>query len=191
MKLLVVGLAGVIIACLIFTAVVALPWSEIVEYFSPGVSPDIPTFPIGDNSMIMVNLSISNFTEPLGPGSEANVTVSVTSRKEMSNARVQIELSPIYIGQGIWPNVTWTPIGSQGIDLTDGNLTWTITLPANTSVGTNIKIKATEVGFGVITATVIWWETSSTFYKSEASLYVQILEDKIVVYNNPETIILP
>jgi hypothetical protein len=182
-KLLISGVIGVAIACLIFIGIVAPPWSELAKsFFSPRVSPDIPTVPIADSATLSVNLTISNFTEPLGLDSEADVTVKVISRKDMSNVEVKITLSPIYIGQGTWPNLTWTPLGPQGIDIVDGNSTWIINLSANVSFSATIRIKTTEVGFGAIIATAIWWETSSTFYKAEDALHVEVLEDNIIIH---------
>jgi hypothetical protein len=191
-KLLISGVIGVAIACLIFIGVVASPWSELAKsFFSPRAYPDTFTVPIADNTTLSVNLTISNFTEPLGLDSEADVTVKVISRKDMPNVKVQITLSPLYISQGAWPNITWTPIGPQGIDFVDGNSTWIINLVANVSISFTTRIKAVEVGLGVIVATVIEWETSSTFYKSEDALYIRVLQDNIVLQDPNEIIILP
>jgi hypothetical protein len=191
-KLLISWVIGVAVACLIFIGVVIPPWSELAKsFFSPRVSPDIFTVPIADNTTLSVNLTISNFTEPLGLDSEADVTVEVISRKDMSNVEIRITLSPIYIGQGAWPNITWTPLGPQGIDIVDGNSTWIINLSANVSFSTTIRIKTTEVGFGAITATAIWWETSSAFYKSEDALYIKVLEKNIEVYDTSQTFAFP
>jgi hypothetical protein len=187
-KLLISGVIGVAVACLIFIGVVA-PWSELAKsFFSPRVSPDTSTVPIADNTTLSVNLTISNFTEPLGLDSEADVTVKAISRKDMSNVEIRITLSPIYIGQGAWPNITWTPLGPQGIDIVDGNSTWIVNLTANVSTSFTTRIRATEVGLGVIVATAIWWDTPSTFYKSEAALYVQVLNNEIKVFNTSEAI---
>lgn len=191
MKLLILGLVGVAVACLIFIGVVVPPWSELAKSFSQRVLPDTQTVPIADNTTIVVDLSISNFTEPLGLGSEANVTVSVISRKDMPNVQVQITLSPLYIGQGAWPNITWTPIGPQGIGLVDGNSTLIINLTANVSESATIRVKATEVGIGVIDVTAIWWETLSTFYRSEDALYIKVLENNIEVYDTSQTLAFP
>lgn len=188
-KLAISGIAGVLVACLIITSIVMAPWSELAKFFSPHVSPDdLPTRLIPTNVAIAVNLSISNFTEPLGPGSEANVTVSVISKKDTPNVTVQIIMSPIYAGQGTWPNITWTPIGPRGIDFLDGNSTLIINLTANVSTSFTTRIRATEVGLGVIVATTIWWDTPSTFYKSEAALYVQVLNNEIKVFDTSEAI---
>jgi hypothetical protein len=192
-KLLISGVIGVAIACLIFIGVVAPPWSELAKsFFSPRVSPNTPTIPIVDNATLSVNLTISNFTEPLGLDSEADVTVKVISRKDMSNVEVKITLSPIYIGQGAWPNITWTLIGPKGIDFIDGNSTWIINLIANVSTSFTTRIKATEIGLGVIVATAIWWDTPSTFHKSEAApLHIKVLENNIEVYDASQMITFP
>lgn len=191
-KLAISGIAGVLIASLIIASVKMAPWSELAKSFSSRISPDDqPILLNPTNADITVDLSISNFTEPLGPGSEANVTVTVISKKDVSNVTVKIAVSPIYMGQGTWPNITWTPIGPQGVGLVDGNSTWMINLTANVSESATIRVKATEVGLGVITVTAVWWETQSTFYKSEGVLYIRVLQDNIVVQDLDEVIIFP
>jgi len=182
------GVAGFLVACLIFTTTTMVPWSELAKAFSPFIPPDDqPVLLNPTNADITVGLSISNFTEPLGPDSEANITVSAIAKKDVSNVTVQITVSPIYTGQGTWPNITWVPIGPLGIDLIGGNFTWTINLAANVSVSATIRIKATEVGVGVIIGSATWWETQSTFYKSEGVLYIRVVEGNIMIYDTDET----
>ena len=189
-RFVVYGVAGIFVACLIFTTTTMAPWSEFARSFFPSISPpeDQPTLLNLINTDIAVDLSISNFTEPLGPSSEANVTVSIVSKEDVSNVTVQITLSPIYVSEGTWPNVTWIPIGTLGLDLVGGNLTWTVNLVANVSVSASIRIRATEVGFGVITGSALWWETPSTLYKNECVLYVQVVEENIIIYDTSATI---
>lgn len=190
-RFIIYGTAGFLVACLIFTTTAMVPWSELAKSLSPFIPPnEQPILLNPTNVDVTVDLSISNFTEPLGPGSEANVTISVISEKDVSNVTVQIALTPIYVSTGTWPNITWIPIGPLGIDLVGGNFTWTTNLVANVSVSATIRIKATEVGFGVITGSTIWWETPSTFYKNEEAVYIQVLEGNVVIHDSNETIVL-
>jgi hypothetical protein len=191
MNSLTLGCAGTVVACLIFLTLFVTPWTELTRSFSPQAPQNTSIIQIPENATISVSLSISNFTEPQGPGSEANVTINVVSRKNMPNAQMRITLSPVYVGQGAWPNMTWTPIGPQGITLTDGISTWTLNLIENVSTHIIIRVKATEVGVGVITATALWWETPTTLYQDEETLCIKVLEESIQVYYDTQTINFP
>jgi len=189
MKVLVYGLAGIVVACLIFAGIF-VPRSELTKFFSTNVSPEIPTNPIVDNSSLAVELTISNFTEPLGPDSEANVTIGITSRKILSNVTLQIRVSPFYVGQGDWPNVTWVPVGPQAIDLIGGNVSLTVNIPADSKMSFNARTKATRVGSAVIIATATWWE-SGVLHTSEGALWIAVLKDAINVSNGSESFMIP
>lgn len=176
-KLAISGITGVLVACLIIISIVMVPWSMLL---TSSTFPKVPGLP-PNNSPLAVNVTISNFTEPVGVGSEAEITVTVTSITNASDVKVQITLSPIYMGEGTWPNITWTPVGPCGIDFVNGNSTWIINLTANASTSFTAKIKATEVGIGVIVATATWWNTPSTFCEGKDVLYISVLENEIAV----------
>jgi len=76
---------------------------------------------------VVLNITVSDFTEPEGLNSEANLTASVTAKEDILNATVRVWLS-------------------EGIKLIDGNLTWSGDLIANTSVDLNVRIMVVELG---------------------------------------------
>lgn len=169
-KLALPGLAGVLVACLIFTTVLVAPWSTATT----------PTFPSGLplESPLTVNVFISNFTEPLGVGSEAVLTVIVTSTRDVNGTTVKLDLlSPS--DPPMWP---------LGISIIEGNLsTWNGNLRANISISFNAKIKVVEVGYALIRATATWYQYEYLRYNSGDSLYILIFENDIQVSKEPIT----
>lgn len=169
-KLALPGLAGVFVACLIFTAVLVAPWPTATT----------PTFPsnLPLESPLTVNVIISNLTEPLGPGSEGILTVVVTSTRDVNDTTVKLDLlSPS--DPPMWP---------LGISIIEGNLsTWNGNLRANISVSFNAKIKVVEVGYALIKATATWYQYEYLCYKSGDSLWILILENDIQVSKDPIT----
>lgn len=105
---------------------------------------------VGD-SWLTVNLTVSNFTEPVGVSSEAEITVVVKSRCEISNVTIRIDLSE-----------AWPSIYSRGISLLDGSSSrsWMVDLQANVSMSFTERIKAFETGFGAIEVTARWWNVT-------------------------------
>jgi len=190
MKTSIYGLAGIVAACLIFTTVVASS-SNLARLFSTNVSPEIPTFPIGENATVAMSLTVSNFTEPPGVESEANVTFGVISGKSIPNVTLHIEISPIYVGQGEWPNVTWVPIGPRGIELVDGNPSQVVDLSANRSASITLRVRATKVGYAVIIATATWLEGPSTIRKNECALQIRVLENNVDIYDGTQIVLFP
>jgi len=163
MRLLISGLAGVGVACLIFTALV-LPRSNL-EMMLGSTRTDLPLSPIN------VRLTISGFTEPWGIGSQALLTINVTSSVKAVNVVFKISLRKAYED---WP--------SQGLELISGNTTWNGDLLANVSIIMSVKVNATQIGYGRIVAEVTWYDSSSEYeYYSVDQLGIVILEDEILV----------
>ena len=163
-KLAISGIAGVVIASLIITSVEMTPWSSL-EMMLGFPQVHIPASPI------IVRLTISGFTEPRGIGSQALLTVNVTSSVNASNVVLQISL---FKAHEIW--------SSKGIDLISENAAWNENLLANVPVIINALINATEIGYGRIVAEAIWYDSSSEHeYYSVDKLGIVVLEDEIVV----------
>jgi hypothetical protein len=76
---------------------------------------------------IVLNITISDFTEPEGLDSEANLTVLVTANEDISNASMKI----------------WLP---EGVELVDGNLTWSGNLITNITIALSVRIRVIELG---------------------------------------------
>jgi len=159
------GIAGILLACAIFSAFVMAPWSETITIYYP--------LPSG-TSPITVNLTISEFTNPLGPGSEAELTATVTSEVDASNVVVQIDLSKAYPK---WP--------SKGVDWISGNLTWNGNLTAGVPITLNARINATEIGYGKIVASAKWYGSSPSSYLGASDLLgIVVLDDEIWVFED-------
>jgi len=162
-RLLISGLAGVGVACLIFAALV-LPRSNL-EMMLGSPNTDLRSSPI------IVRLTISGFTEPRGICSQALLTINVTSSVEAANVVLKITLRKAYED---WP--------SKGIERVSGNTTWNGDLLSNVSVIMNAKVNATQMGYGRIVAEVTWYDSSSDYeYYSVDQLGIVVLEDEILV----------
>jgi hypothetical protein len=163
MRLLISGLAGVGVACLVFSALVLSRSNLEMMLGSPRT--DLPLSPIN------VRLTISGFTEPRGIGSQALLTINVTSSVEAANVTFEINLSKAYPD---WP--------SQGIELICSNTTWKGNLLATISVVMNAWVNVTQIGYGKIVAAVVWYDPSSNWeHYSRDQLGIVVLEEEILV----------
>jgi len=171
------GITGIMVAILIITSLVMVPWARLATPFTSPASVDLPPGvpPIGS---LVVGLFISNFTEPLGVGSEAIVTVVLTSRYDMPDATLKLDLlSP-----------SDPPDLPLGISIIEGNLpVWTGDLRANISVSFNWKIKAMEAGYARIWTTASWWYDGWLGYCDDDSLWLLVQENDIQVSHDPIT----
>jgi len=168
MRLIISGLAGVIAACLIFSTLV-LSRSNI-EMMLGAPNSSLPVSPIN------VRLITSGFTEPRGVGSQALVTVNVTSSVDAANVSLKISIRKAYED---WP--------SQGIEPLIGSVTsWNGDLSANVSVIIPFAtVNATQIGYGRIVAEVTWYDSSSHWeHYSLDQLGIVVLEDEILVVEN-------
>lgn len=83
---------------------------------------------------VALEITVSKFTEPQGIGSEAEITVTMTSHEDIANVTTQLD---------------W----SRGFDFVSGDLTWSGNLKANVTVSFKARIKAIEIGRWGIHAT--------------------------------------
>lgn len=175
MRLLISGLAGILTACLIFTALV-LPRSNLEMMLgSPSPPKELPPL-----LPINVKLAISGFTEPKGIGSQALLTVSITSSVNASNVVLQLSLSKAC---EVW--------ASSGIKVVSGVTSWSGDLIADVPVIINVIVNATEIGYGRIVAEATWgWDGLSSAYliSREYGLRdivgIVVLEDEILVFED-------
>jgi len=183
MKLLVSGIAGVLVACLIFTAVLVAPWSrQVIPTHLPS---EFPGIQLPDNTPITVNLTISNFIEPHGIGSKANLTLIVASVRNESDVSIQIGLGGSYNGwprgiDFIWPEEINFPSGGKLV-------WWRANLSANVPVTFSATIEAIKVGYASIEASATWYESTSSKYLTCDSkrLYISVYENDIFVEKDP------
>jgi ABC-type uncharacterized transport system YnjBCD permease subunit len=165
MRLIISGLAGVIAACLVFSALI-LSRSDL-EMMLGSPSNSLPVSPIN------VRLTTSGFTEPRGIGSQALLTINVTSSVDAANVSLEISIRKAYED---WP--------SQGIELVSGFTSWKGDLLANVSAIFNpfALVNVTQIGYGRIVAEVTWYDSSSNWeHYSLDQLGIVVLEDEILV----------
>jgi len=120
---------------------------------------------------IVLNITVSDFTKPEGLNSEANLTVTVTPKEDISNVSIKI----------------WLP---EGIQLVNGNLTWSGNLIANTSVALNVRIRMVELGEWHIFANVEEnclesdgkWHTYSIF---GTGFIIMVGENSVTIFPPP------
>ena len=85
-----------------------------------------------------MRLTISGFTEPRGIGSQALLTINVTSSIDLSNVVLNINLRQAHG----WP--------SEGIELAGDSMPWNGDMLAGVPVILEMVVNATEVGCGVV-----------------------------------------
>jgi hypothetical protein len=167
MKTLISGLRGVIVACLIFTAVVISPWSKSLSgTTSPTIPPEWQNLPAPP---ITISLALYNFTEPRGLGSQANLTITVISNTTLPDVVIEIDISK---GQFGW--------NSTGIEFIEGQTLWIGNLTSDMPITWTIRINASEVGYGIIKVAARWsnyWD----YRLPDRSLGIVVLEDEIQV----------
>jgi hypothetical protein len=174
MRLIISGLAGVIAACLIFSALFLSRSNLEMMLGSPSNS--LPVSPIN------VKLTISELTEPRGIGSQASVTINVTSSVDAANISLKISLQKAYED---WP--------SQGVELISGFTSWKGNLYANVSLIFNsfATINVTQIGYGRIVAEVTWYDSSSNWeHFSYDQLGIVVLEDEVLVVEDLAGVLL-
>jgi len=160
------GMAGVLLACAIFFASIAVPSSK------PAMVYYIPDWERFRNLPVNIHLNASDFTESLIEGSEAELTVTIKSKNGLTNAIVEIVLVE-----------AWPTRYSKGVTFNDGRLRWSWSgnIVANVSVDFNLGVVATEVGYSTVYALISWHDLSGNSYCIEDALWVLVLEDEIIV----------
>ena len=151
MRLLISALTGVIVACLIFSVIFFAPryfspkillgisvgGDQLLEMVGPQGSVYCESFP--RYSPCILNVTLYEFTAPLGLGGEADLAIEVTSRLNSSqefrvNARMDLGGTRFSDGGSEW--------------------TWAGNLEANETKIFNHRIKAEGVGFTALRVTV-------------------------------------
>jgi hypothetical protein len=168
-KVLFSALAGVLVACTIFVSTM-VPW-VLKTSTSPSQWSHLPLLPLPP---ITTTLDISNFSEPQGPFSEANLTVTITSETNLFNVVISVSISK---ADALW--------SSKGIafDIFGEGAFWVVNLTAGLPITFNVKVKTVEIGCGKIEATARWngWEN---YQPSRDLLGIVVLEDEIQVWED-------
>lgn len=158
------GLTGILIAGLIIAGMSLAQWPETEdeltgEYIYPlsYTSPWSSLHSIPGPSLVWVDLTVSNFTEPVGVGSEAEIAVAVRSIYDIPNVTIRIDLTRA------WPSVY-----PRGIAFLDGtrSRSWVVDLKGNVPVSFTERIRAFEIGFGLIKATARCWDETSLLHET-------------------------
>jgi hypothetical protein len=168
-RLSIYGTAGVLVAFLIIASVVMVPWSRL----TPSSFPKPPEY-----SPLIVNAVISNLTEPVGVGSEGDLTVIATSIRDVSKVVVKFYFLQV---SSKWP----IGIRFNGENASITEVIWNGDLKANVSVIFTQRIKAVEVGYALIVATVTWSPFESFQYVANDRVWILVLEDNIQVSHEP------
>jgi hypothetical protein len=170
-NLVIPGIAGILLACAIFSAFAVAPWASTTSNVN---FPQMPPGPLD------VKLVISNLTEPFGVGSEGILTVIVTSTRNASNVIVQFDLLQVSSKR------------PMGISFVGENLTtWSGDLRANVSMIFTTRIKAVEVGYAQIVATAKWSPLEGFQYTANDRVWILVQENDIQVSHDPIMITLP
>jgi len=172
-KLVLCGMAGVLVAStlLAFTDLFLRPIpsprktaSELLRV--SGICPEL------EGPFFNMSAILYRFTEPLGVGSEADLSVTVTARYNESSV-VVVDIKP-----------PWVASWSTGVKFADGGTKWVWVgdFQANVSKTFNFTIKAFEMGEGIVYGRAV----QSKFYHGSDGipayfgLYFLVLHDRII-----------
>lgn len=152
---------GIVLSFAIFTVVAIIPWPELN---TPPLLPQegAPLSPM------TIALHVSSFSEPQGPGSEADLTIEIISIQDASNVIAEVNLP-------------------EGISLLAGNLTWIADLKANDSSNFGLRMKVIEVGNWTISARVKWYLTDDSWYGDIDRVCICVFENEIVLTSTEQT----
>jgi hypothetical protein len=168
MKSLMAGVAGILIACTIFAATFLQPW---ISTDAANSSSSLRTIPPA--SPVTIHLGISNFTEPQGLGSHANISVVIRSETNISNVIISLA---IVEGWG------WQLKGIE-FDGSTADAFWTGNLTASSPIEFSARVNAKEIGCGQVEAWVKW-NGSQNYQPSWDLLGIAVYEDQILVFED-------
>jgi hypothetical protein len=195
MRLLVSSLTGVIVACLIFSVIFFAP-----RYFSPKVLLGIS---VGGEQLEMVgpqgvayqeaprgpspcilNVTLYEFTAPLGPGSEADLMITLTSKRNMS------EVFRVYGKLDSGPSNCFSPeelLNFTGLSFADGGSEWdwagSIEPNGTRSFSYRIRAPRTCVGVLDIGARMIRSSEGECTTCGLVSLSFTVVPDNVLVFS--------
>lgn len=173
-QLTVYGVIGVLVALPIIATMMTVPWAETATEpkpepavcYSPGLPPsEWRVWPLN-----MLNLTVSNFSEPLGVGSQAFVVVSIKSPYDAPNATVRLDLMQVSDNQ---------PVGVSFVDANSS--VWKVDLEADVLISFEAKIKAVEVGYAQVLVTATWYDDSEGHIKHSDSIWISVFENDIQI----------
>lgn len=127
----------------------------------PLVPPDLAPSPL-------VNVTLSDFTEPYGTGSEADLRLTVLSKCNVSDVIIRIDIFPKE---------------DSCISFVDGtsSQSWIVDLEADVPMIFMGRVKTIGTGLGEIRTRAEWWEASGFGHIGKDSVYVSVWKDGILV----------
>ncbi len=173
-KLVLYGVAGVLIACMLlaFTDLLLRQIPSPREAASPLLRVSGAPRPELEGPFFNISAILYRFTEPLGVGSEADLSVTVTAYHNES-AIVHVDIQP-----------PWVASWSTGVKFADGGTKWVWVgdLQANVSKTFNFTLKAFEMGEGGVYGRVGWskFYNESDVISTYFGLYFLVLQDRII-----------
>lgn len=176
-RLAVYGIVGILASLPIIAAMTLIPWAEPVAetkpviYYSSGLPAEYRAWPL---NMPNLNLTISDFTEPLGVGSRALLKAAIKSPYDVTNATVKLDLLQASGDQ---------PIGISFVD--EDSRVWNVDLDADVLISFDAEIEAIEIGYARILATATWHDDLEGHIKVYDALWVSVLENDIQVSRGP------
>lgn len=173
-KIILYGAVGVLVACAIlaFTDLFLRPVPSSPRAPSELLSVRGDPSPEVSGPLFNMSAILYRFTEPLGVGSEANLSVNVTARYNES-AIVVVDIKP-FVAQSWSTGVKFSDRGTK--------LVWVGNLQANVSKTFNFTVKAFEIGEGIIygRAGQLKFYNESSVIPRYFGLYFLVLQDRII-----------
>lgn len=188
MKLLVSALSGTIAACLIFAMIVMIPLqteSRVLLGVSVGgdslLRLEGPTGaayqqPKMGSPKCVLNVTVYEFSKPLGPGSECNVVITLTSKINVSEAFYVT--ATLIVLRSEYPE--WQEDFPGGTEFLAGNSEWSWngTIEANDTKTFHDGIRVTEIGFGVLSV-----DAGSSQLFQRVNIVIFTLPDNVFIWS--------
>lgn len=164
------GVSGTLVACLVIASIAIAPWfrhngetshpSNGDSHF-PSVPPDLAPSPL-------VNVTLSDFIEPYGVDSEADLTLTVLSKCNISDVIIRIDIFPKE---------------DSCISFVDdtSSQSWIVDLEADVPIVFMGRVKTIKTGLGEIRARAEWWEASWLGHIGKDRVHVSVWNDGILV----------
>jgi hypothetical protein len=194
------GIAGILIACLILTSLTLLPSPKKAgvllgvsvgdENLSEMEGPEGIVYStrsdFAPNWTVITNVTVYDFSEPLGPGSEANLSITVESWLNFSET---FNLT-VNLMSGARLGVTASEMFPDGVFFLDGGFEWSWVgeIEANGTRTFNHAVRATGVGLTLmlVKTNIPYRETAHGWVglSQRVDMFFFVLPDNVFVYSD-------